>query len=590
MYVDLARKPAPPAAARAPSRAESVGDGLGSPRLAPSHLQIQDALNNSAPMRAQAELGNALNQRAAVVAQRSLAQTLSSRAAVQREEDSANDELIQRKPAAHIAQRREMPGDDSMQQKSAGGAVQREPLAVADVLAQRRDAALQRAAAPVQRVPYWLSQVPGLAGLAGAVGGGGYLGLKAGAALGSLVGPVGTAIGGAVGGLGGALLGGWSALRAKAAYEERTYPPLKGPLGIAEIIDKRASDLKKRDKGGKDAELQYLEPGLREKVRAAETAYDARKAIEEHYERQIATGGTYGEGTKYNGALTTALRGNPLIQQILSGELLNRRGPQSALGLGAEEMPIEQGNLEIPAKAPPRVKEAKAMFDALVARKLPPVSSIARGLTPESAMGHEGDLYLGWGSPRGAVLHEFGHHLEHNLLPHEIASLHNFLRARSKSGAFRRVGPERALGLPQGSTGYDIEAPTLNVGRRPTALGLVGNVARFLAGSRAGGEGIDRYVMASSDRPDVSYSTKVYGSSKMFFGTVGGLDTEYLSTTIHFFSDPQAADELVQKDPMRVALFLSLANPAQFSAVARAFYGETGVNLNRLIHRIGEDL
>ena len=448
--------------------------------------------------------------------------------------------------------------------------------------------------------PVWGLLSGGLAGLVG----GGYYGATGGAAVGSVIGgavgslfgPAGTVVGaGLLGGLGG-LIGGVvggvaggvvSGLTGNAIETVVSNPPstatTRRGLSIGEIVFKRAQALAdKAHRTDRDAFIDFFEPGLQKVIRAdldnLKTNGDVHAAIERYYRERIAEPGQYTADTQYNQPLSDALLANPYIKMILSGDIYKEGagGRDEREEKGTEPLD-EPGTLVVPRTSPERLRDARVAFNKLVTRKLPAVAKIKRKLGPESAIGHEGDLHLGWASPRGAVLHELGHHLEQNLSPEEIATIHNFLRARARSANLRRVGYERLINKRQAETGYDIEGPDISGGGYRSLWGVTANTLLYLGGSEEGGRGIERFILGQGASPEISYGSQVYPQ---------GLDTEYIATTIQFFGEPETAIELITKDPLRVSLFLYLAQPRQYEAVRKAFGSETGKDLNDLIHTL----
>lgn len=375
----------------------------------------------------------------------------------------------------------------------------------------------------------------------------------------------------------------------KAASSPKPRTQKGEPVSLGQLIYERAMDLgAKAQPNNRDAFIDFLEPTLAKAVESnldkLKLAGDVHRFINDFYKKKTADTGQYEADTQYNKPLAAVLLSDPLIDAAIKGKLGEFDGGSEVKEEekhGGSSNVVNTG-LELPSGAPQRVRDAKDIFDSIVSKRLPAIKTVKRKWTPESAQGHEDDLHVGWGSPTGAILHEFGHHLEHYLTPVEIASVHNFLRARSKGTTLTSVGMEPVYGGTQSDKGYDIEHPDLDLGGYKSLWGLTANVGRYLLGSDEGAKGIDRFIMGQSDTTEHSYSTKIYRNK---------LDTEYLSTTIHFFNDPETAAELVAKDPLRVAMFLSVANPTAYQRIRSTFAkkADQAPDLDSLIHRMNID-
>src|SRR5690606_6791745 len=96
-----------------------------------------------------------------------------------------------------------------------------------------------------------------------------------------------------------------------------------------------------------------------------------------------------------------------------------------------------------------------------------------------------------------------------------------------------------------------------------------------------GGKGVENFFVYNANNAQLSYST----ANHLLPNGTGS--TEYLSTTVQFFNTLSPARELVRVDPLRVALFLYLANRPQYMLVRAAFNANPGVpDLNTLIHAV----
>jgi hypothetical protein len=309
--------------------------------------------------------------------------------------------------------------------------------------------------------------------------------------------------------------------------------------------------------------------------RGAEQKEAITRALESHYRLQIAQHSQYAADTTHNAALTNILRQNPFIQRLLNGDVHESIG-------AAKDPTLPRSNLAFgplaPVALPQAATDAVELFNELVTVGANPVTDVRKNslLDPISSMEHGGVLNVGRPAPRGILLHELGHHLEFNLSPIEFASVHNFLMSRSKGNKLREVGYGRLAGLPGGSRGYDTEGPSLS-GSTASEFVLSALAERTNLGK---GSGAEEFIRSRASDPISSYATKVYP---------GTMDTEFISTTIAYFDNPASAEELVQADPLRVCLFLSLARPDDYAWVQARFDmlgGLAGRMLNDRIHKI----
>lgn len=550
-----------------------------------------------------------------------------------------------------VAQQADLAARLAQRHPVAGGTTQRvaDPSVNGDATARRgprpvshraglRAALMQTTSlTPVQRAGWdWL---PGVGTIASVLGSG-YVGAKAGTALGSYAGPKGALVGGVLGGLAGLAGGVYGALRggvtgagtiagvgggalAGAAYGGPAGAILGGVAGgaagllggltiqdtapakprkrlAAEAIPslgtvslRRAADRAKAKGHSPLAALmnpeKFLDDPELEKYLASKEASDwAEKQSPERQKDGLSLLAElidkyYGEITKtaakpgdakgemiHAKALSEVLKQDPFIEAILAGKL---EGMKPA---------TEGGALKVPGNAPAEVAQAGSLFNNLVSRKVSPLPAAKRVLSPISGIHRESGLELGSASPVGAALHELGHHLEYNLEPSEFATLHNFLRARSASDRRRYVGYQALLGGQQRETGYDIALPDLDIA--PSSLtGLIGSSFGYRTKTGRAREqaaaDIDRFIVGHANRPETSYASEIYETH---------YDTEFLSTTIHFFGDPGLASKLVRGDPLRVCLFLSFANPEAYERVRTSFAQRVSdaPDLNRLIHKV----
>lgn len=190
-----------------------------------------------------------------------------------------------------------------------------------------------------------------------------------------------------------------------------------------------------------------------------------------------------------------------------------------------------------------------------------------------------GELVLGTSSSKSQVTHEMGHNLEDNLAVNDFATVHNFLRARTRAvnNGDRNVGYG---GLSQG-TGYNAVLPHVDfshpinqfVDRHPSIIQpyLLMNPSQRL---------VDDYFLHNSNNEDKSYATMNYGGGSDF-------STEFTSTTAEMFSREDSLQKLINADPLRVALFLYVSNKELYNQIKDMLGHEhEHVNLDELIHAI----
>jgi hypothetical protein len=362
-----------------------------------------------------------------------------------------------------------------------------------------------------------------------------------------------------------------------------------------------------------------------------------RNAINNGLAPSLAAIGQYGADTAHNAALTAILTANPFVNGIMQGNLHNAIPKQRGALPAAGALPA------FPAGTDDRVLEAADVFNRAtnMPAMLPPVA-VNPIEAPHAAMDNNGQLDLGWAAARGNIVHEFGHHLENNLGPADFTTLHNFLTARTQlplgGAAAMPALPPHMMGMRHDAgyffehhPGYQIDMPEINAGgmkgrRVPQTLlervghtlgtpynylkekvgrvyhatplryfGLIGSgvkqqFGRLLSkvtGRREprnwGGHGVENFFVHNANNQQLSYSTANHG-----FGTPWYTgSTEYLSTTTEFINRPSHFRELVKVDPLRVALFLYLANRPQYLAIRAAYVAANpppAPDLNDLIH------
>lgn len=160
---------------------------------------------------------------------------------------------------------------------------------------------------------------------------------------------------------------------------------------------------------------------------------------------------------------------------------------------------------------------------------------------------------------RRTFVHEQFHHLEHYLGVEELANMYRFLYARTSN----RVSYDGSGGpaLSRGVRRHGANMFMLNMYRPALQPQLppapdIGDrqTAEKYAGGYQGVDGI--YTRSAAGTPQVHPEHH---------------STEFLSTTAEMLSSSGLAARLIQTDPMRVALFLKLANPLVYRLVAAHF-------------------
>jgi hypothetical protein len=612
-------------AQRAMTGGAAIASAIADPRGAAPNT-LQQALNDSPRMAPQRRLQRMLADSPRVAQQAGLAARLAQRRAVvggptQRVADpAAHKDAAARRDHRVVSQR--APLRAALMQTTSLTPVQREgwdwlpgAATIASVLGSgyvgaKAGTALGSFAGPQGALVG--SVVGGLAGVAGGVygalrggvtGAGTLLGLGGGALKGATYGSsVGGILGGVVGGVLGGAVGGGAGLLGGAAIQDTAPTKPRKRLStetipsLGTVTVRRAVDRAKAKGHSSLAAIMHASDHLDDPELQK---YLKSKEVENWFEQQSPERQKDGflllaeQIDKYYGdvaktaarprdaeremihakALTQVLEQDRFIKAILAGELERMK-------------PAAEGRaLELPGKVPAEVAQAGSLFNNLVSRKVSPLPGAKRVLSPISGIHRESGLQLGSASPVGAALHELGHHLEYNLEPSEFATLHNFLRARSASDRRRYVGYQALLGGQQSETGYDIDLPDLGIARS-SLTGLIGSSVGYRTSTGHAREqaaaNIDRFIVGHANRPETSYASEVYETH---------YDTEFLSTTIHFFGDPGLASKLVRADPLRVCLFLSFANPEAYERVRKAFalHSPDAPDLNRLIHKVTPD-
>ncbi|MDE1150355.1 MAG: DUF4157 domain-containing protein [Azospirillaceae bacterium] len=411
--------------------------------------------------------------------------------------------------------------------------------------------------------------------------GAGALGLAGGAAGMALGGPVGAAV---LGGVGSAFGGTLGADAQSKLTPHPKQPGLRTAPKTEEVIWQRA--LEKAEKIHPVPNLAQIvaqidDPALRNNMnRYVGSAHVSHQDMKDIIEHDYSTRGRYPQvnspatAPANITAVRNAVNADPFIQDILNGtQLAPPTGYPQAMALNAG-----------PTRHPPAAAAARNKFNALVSRPaaLPPID-VRKGKIsdPISYMSDTGRLSIGWGSSTDTLVHEMGHHLENNLEPTEFGSMHSFLLARSSSNTYRKVGYNHLSNSVPTAEGYDADVPVPDVGlglRRHAPLTSLG--ADFLGMQlRIPGaeQGVDKFVQHHAHTQESSYATQVYDG--------GDHRTEFLATTIHLMAAPASARALINADPLRVALFLSLAQPQAYGRVHQTLQLQ-GLDLDQLIHKL----
>jgi hypothetical protein len=269
-------------------------------------------------------------------------------------------------------------------------------------------------------------------------------------------------------------------------------------------------------------------------------------------------------------AVRNALSANAFVNAVTTGGGVAAGGP--ALAPGPNPLAF--------ANAPSgNAQNAIGTFNRLVDRPAPMRQvNYNSTLSPVSSMSNQGDLNESWAATEGVTVHELGHHLEDNLSPLEFGTVHNFLAARSAAVPARPTGLGAHFNQTQTATGYNTNTPNPDPPSPMPFTSLGTSLIGRGLGLQAGDQGVDHFTQSLSHTPQSGYATQVYD---------GSMATEFLSTTIHLLTQPQTAHALLQQDPLRFALYLRMARPADFNAVAAspALTG-AGINLNQLIHNL----
>lgn len=192
-------------------------------------------------------------------------------------------------------------------------------------------------------------------------------------------------------------------------------------------------------------------------------------------------------------------------------------------------------------------------------------------------------------------VHELGHHLEANLGTEDMVRLYRGLYARTFPAPVSppphretmEWGAPHAVIAEPGIRQVGKNAPSnrfygLNLFLPPTGItpGPGGTLT-------APGGTAEAALENESDQQ--SYLSQKYcypGTVSTYTDTAGAFtpsstySTEFLSTTSEMMTRPRNARLLVETDPLRVALFLKIANPRIYAEVQKQFAG----NLDALLH------
>lgn len=182
------------------------------------------------------------------------------------------------------------------------------------------------------------------------------------------------------------------------------------------------------------------------------------------------------------------------------------------------------------------------------------------------------------------VMHEQGHHIENYLGVNDFVNLHYYLyRHTNPNAPDRRSGWNQILGSERdtatGGPGYNIHLPEMefqNIISRnlPSGNDLIrywlfnaGNAALYelfsLFGARERGQQfIDDFFLQESNSNSTSYAT-LYDPHTY--------ETEFMSTTAELLSTVRGAQEVIDKDPTRVVLFIYLTNRPLYRQINRDF-------------------
>lgn len=184
------------------------------------------------------------------------------------------------------------------------------------------------------------------------------------------------------------------------------------------------------------------------------------------------------------------------------------------------------------------------------------------------------------------VMHEQGHYIENYLGVNDFANLHYYLYRHTNPAPNvqdRRSGWNKIFGFEMdtitGGTGYNIRLPEMefqNIISRnlPSGNDLIrywlfnaGNAALYglfsLFGAQERGQQfIDDFFLQESNSNSTSYAS-LYDPETY--------ETEFMSTTAELLSTVRGAQEVINKDPTRVVLFIYLTNRPLYQQIDMAF-------------------
>jgi len=305
---------------------------------------------------------------------------------------------------------------------------------------------------------------------------------------------------------------------------------------------------------------------------------------------QVAAPGDFTIDQNVDPELIILLNANPFIQGMLVGEVARVGTPAPAHVIGAIANPSGM------------LSRAAERFDDIVTTPVPQIGaeSVSK-LDPVSYMRNDGtSITQGTGATEGILLHEMGHHLENNLDPADFATLHNFMRARAVddgtgSPRMKGVGYKRLGGKKSSGEGYDTTPINYNV-KNMAGINMIPHLANL--GLKKGPLGFTDARRSEAKR-DIEDSMLSWGNSNnVSYNTQsdsGNYATEFLSTSIEFFAKGTTVRNMIDADPLRVALLLYLARRADYILVRDALQARyhlpvpmPGMNymLDDLIHKV----
>lgn len=291
----------------------------------------------------------------------------------------------------------------------------------------------------------------------------------------------------------------------------------------------------------------------------------------------VARGADYRRGlqnnTELRQILSEALKAiySPLIEETDEGHL--NANP------GAIKFTIQDGSRAEGLR--PAITEGVKRMNRLIA----PKTQLPEVIIGDTAIGgytvfkhnlddpeEHGEQFYGLGTGPSQVMHEQGHHVENYLDVNQFANLHNYLYRHTDPNNPDRVSGWNSLAgitvnTPTGGAGYNIDFPEMKFqGDISRSIHSGNGLIRFflfnLVNFFRGQEAVDNFYLQESNSRSTGYASHYKQNT---------YDTEFLSTTAELLSTARGAEEAIQADPTRIAMFAYLTNRELYDRANQEF-------------------